>query len=119
MSPQHPKPPFIISHTGSPAGLFHARIFNRSAGLVTLPDRRISHFTRIKVEGEEQFGVEVFERSVERVGYAAIWRRPYREEPTSLPHVDHVDADGRLYLRTNNEPTGVPVVQVLQLSVSE
>jgi len=108
-----------ISRAGSPAGLFHARIFNRSAGLVTLPDERIAHFTRIKVDGEEQFGMELFERSGERVGYAAIWRRPYREEPTSLPYVDHVDADGRLYLRTTDEATGAPVVQVLQLSVSE
>jgi hypothetical protein len=50
------------------------------------------------------------------VGYAAIWRRPYREEPTSLPYVDHVDAEGRLYLRTIDEATGAPVVQVLQLA---
>jgi len=52
------------------------------------------------------------------VGYAKIRRRPYREEPTSLPYVDHVDAEGRLYLRTNDEATGVPVVQVLQLSIA-
>ncbi|NBB84863.1 MAG: hypothetical protein GVY12_01395 [Bacteroidetes bacterium] len=50
------------------------------------------------------------------MGYAAIWRRPYREEPTSLPYVDHVDAEGRLYLRTIDEATGAPVVQVLQLA---
>jgi len=53
------------------------------------------------------------------VGYAAIWRRPYRQEPTGLPYVDVVDADGHLYLRTADQAAGAPVVQVLQLSVSE
>ena len=48
------------------------------------------------------------------MGYAKIRRRPCREEPTSLPSVDHVDAEGRLYLRTTDETTGAPVVQVLQ-----
>ena len=53
------------------------------------------------------------------MGYAKIWRRPYPEDPMHVSHVDHVDDDGRLYLRTTDEATGARVVQVLQLSIGE
>ena len=108
-----------ISRAGSPAGLFYARTFNQSAGLATLPDGRIAHFTRIKVDGEEQFGVEVYEFSGELVGYAALWRRPYPEDPSRLPYVDAVEEAGQVYLRARDEETGAPVVQVMQLKIPE
>lgn len=108
-----------VTVVGSPVGRFVGRTLNQSAGLATLPDGRIAHFTRIKVDEKEQFGVEVYEPSGERVGYAALWRRPYPEDPTNLPYVDAIDEAGQVYLRAHDEDTGAPVVKVMQLKIEE
>lgn len=108
-----------VTLAGSPSGTFFARIFNRSSGLFYVENDKILHFTRIRVNGKEQFGIETFNLSGELINYGRIYTRDYPEEPSSNPHVDYLDKHGRFYVRDEEFSTGAPIVRVIELKNSK
>ena len=103
----------VIRYAGIEKG---ARVHNTSLGLFRLQDDRIVHFTKVEFGRQRHFGVEVFDRDGQLVGYGAIEKVPLTAKGIANLFLEVVWKDelDRFYVIDRMDH---PVIRVVELEI--
>ena len=103
----------VIRYAGIEKG---ARVHNTSLGLFRLQDDRIVHFTKVEFGRQRHFGVEVFDRDGQLVGYGAIEKIPLTVQGIAKLFLEVVWKDelDRFYVIDRMDH---PVIRVVELEI--
>ena len=93
-----------------------AKLHNTSLGLFRLQDDRIVHFTKVEFGRQRYFGVEVFDRDGQLVGYGAIKKIPLTAQGIAnlFLEIAWKDEQDRFYVI---DRTDQPVIRVVELEI--
>jgi len=93
-----------------------AKLHNTSLGLFRLQDDRIVHFTKVEFGRQRYFGVEVFDRDGQLVGYGAIKKIPLTAQGIAnlFLEIAWKDEQDRFYVI---DRTYQPVIRVVELEI--